>query len=736
MWITDKRADSGDGLYRFRRTFTADEKSSLNVRVSADTRYKLYVNGNEVLCGPCKGNRFVTYYETADLSKYISDGENELVALVLHLDYRMAAIHRTDKMGFMLDGELVRSDGSRENLSTDENWLVAWDYSFICTAPPYWCLTDFTEKIDFAAAKLDYAPAEKVCDAIFTADSPFGEFTNWRLAPRTIPQMTNAERKFVRVMKASLTADNILSGEIVFPPNTTSFVEIDAGVHFTGTPHIEISGGKGANVKLTYAESYIFKDGWKITKKNRDDTSGIIYGMTDELVCDGKSHIYEPFWFRTFRFVRIEVATTDEPIAISGLRFYENKYPLEITADFDSSDKDAKALWETSIRTVNNCMHETYEDCHYYEQTQYAKDSRLEVLFTFCLSPDRRLAKKCLTEFMQSQYPDGMTQARYPSLSEQVIPGFALHVIYLAADYLKYTPNDRAFIRGLLPKIDGILNWFDTRINYAGVVGDTEYWRFLDWVKEWKDGCPQKGAMSAYSFMYSLALQCAADLYRSFGFNDMAADYERRRESINKAACKFFYDSEKGLFRDTDFGGFSWHSQIWAVLADAVTGDDATALMERMLGDESLPHCSYSMMFFVFRALEKAGLYEKAYRLLDGWRNMLGKGVTTWVEDDVQERSDCHGWGSLPIYEFSAVILGVKPIGYDGKAVEIRPNTAGLSYAKGTVSTPLGDVKVDWKIDDGKFTLTAEGDCEKHIIMPNGECHIVKEPKITLFSAI
>ena len=142
------------------------------------------------------------------------------------------------------------------------------------------------------------------------------------------------------------------------------------------------------------------------------------------------------------------------------------------------------------------------------------------------------------------------------------------------------------------------------------------------------------------------------------------------------------------------------------------------------------------MMFFVFRALEKAGLYEKAYGLLDGWRNMLSRGLTTWAEDDIQERSDCHGWGSLPIYEFTSVILGVKPIGYDGKAVEIRPTLAGLDFAKGAVSTPMGDIKVDWKIDGEKFSLTVEGDGEKHIIMPNGESHIVSEPKTTLFCAI
>ena len=155
-----------------------------------------------------------------------------------------------------------------------------------------------------------------------------------------------------------------------------------------------------------------------------------------------------------------------------------------------------------------------------------------------------------------------------------------------------------------------------------------------------------------------------------------------------------------------------------------------------MLDDADLPICSYSMRYFLFRALETAGLYDRAYGLLDGWRDMIKRGLTTWAEDDVQERSDCHGWGSLPIYEFSAVILGVRPIGYDGKAVEIRPTLAGLEYANGVVSTPLGDIEVDWTAKDGKFTLSVNGNGEKRVTLPDGTTHIITEQKATLFCAI
>ena len=59
-------------------------------RISADTRYKLYINGNLVSIGPCKGNLWTTYYETVDLSRYILKGSNVITAEVLHFSSDIA----------------------------------------------------------------------------------------------------------------------------------------------------------------------------------------------------------------------------------------------------------------------------------------------------------------------------------------------------------------------------------------------------------------------------------------------------------------------------------------------------------------------------------------------------------------------------------------------------------------------------------------------------------------------
>ena len=73
---------------------------------------------------------------------------------------------------------------------------------------------------------------------------------------------------------------------------------------------------------------------------------------------------------------------------------------------------------------------------------------------------------------------------------------------------------------------------------------------------------------------------------------------------------------------------------------------------------EDYAQCSVAMAYYLFRALQKAGLYEETDREWDLWRNMVKKNLTTCVEDGVNERSDCHAWGALALYELPAVVLG------------------------------------------------------------------------------
>ena len=87
--IREKEIYEGDMTGRFayfRCEVTLPEGASLTADISASSRYRLWVNEKPVLSGPCKGDRFRQYYETADLTEYLTEGRNVFCAAVLYSD--------------------------------------------------------------------------------------------------------------------------------------------------------------------------------------------------------------------------------------------------------------------------------------------------------------------------------------------------------------------------------------------------------------------------------------------------------------------------------------------------------------------------------------------------------------------------------------------------------------------------------------------------------------------------
>lgn len=55
-WICGEDRPSRSKFYLFQKTFEACSGASLSVKVCADSRYRLFLNGKEVCSGPCQGS--------------------------------------------------------------------------------------------------------------------------------------------------------------------------------------------------------------------------------------------------------------------------------------------------------------------------------------------------------------------------------------------------------------------------------------------------------------------------------------------------------------------------------------------------------------------------------------------------------------------------------------------------------------------------------------------------------
>jgi hypothetical protein len=163
---------------------------------------------------------------------------------------------------------------------------------------------------------------------------------------------------------------------------------------------------------------------------------------------------------------------------------------------------------------------------------------------------------------------------------------------------------------------------------------------------------------------------------------------------------------DNGLYQDgPGVEEYSQHCQVWAVLTGAIEGKAAKELIIKSLEDKTLAQCSVAMAYYLFRAIENTGLYECTKQLWQPWRDMLSNNLTTCVEDPVSQRSDCHAWGSIALFELPAVTLGVRPVKPGFAAVSVKPNPGYFQWAKGDVITPRGIISVDWKKCNGEITV-------------------------------
>lgn len=732
-------------LFYFRKKIDLKEKvTTCLLRISADTRYKLYVNGELVELGPMKGDNHVWFYDEVEIAPYLKTGENVLAAEVL----RYPVLHRKGNFGMFrtnTPGLYIKSVESEEqmlSICTDDTWKCrrVEDYRILAEDKDYAPLMIREERTGDEKDKNWKLPGyqdEEWENAFAYKHAQIGKAScPGELQKRTIPSMLKKERLFQgMVPKEQKNCDKTLwdqmlskKGSVVIPAHSHIVAEMNAGELTCGYLRFALMKGAKAAIKILTSEGYVQKEpgrnAWVPKKADRCDwVNGYLHGFTDTYHVAGYGQkesfeIYEPFWFRTFRFVQLDITTQEEELELIHFDYLKTGYPLDAKVKVTTSDETLEPVWDISLRTLKRCMHETYMDCPFYEQLQYAMDSRSEILYTYMVSADDRLARQCMDDFRRSQRYDGMINSCYPCYGPNVIPGFSIYYIMMVYDHMMYF-GDQKLVRKHIGAIDNILNFFHVNLEERGLVGNVggvllqgKYWSFIDWTVQWNEtaGMPSaglKGPITMESLLYVMGLQAAAKLMEYIGRDSVVQEYLNRAKQVQDAINQYCRD-ENGIYMDgPDVREYSQHSQVFAILTDTVSLEKGKENLKKALADtEMFAPCSVAMAFYLFRALEKSGLYKETSNLWNLWREMIQKNVTTCVENNVDERSDCHAWGSLILYELPAIVLGVQPDAPGFEKIRISPVPGNLSWAKGGAMTKWGMVKVEWKKDEaGKLEI-------------------------------
>lgn len=201
-----------------------------------------------------------------------------------------------------------------------------------------------------------------------------------------MPESTPAVVKTIRACDSAIDAANWTlffekHHSLALPANSTHTLEVQADVHSTAFLRWAFKAAKDPSYirfKVTYSEGYELEPRsypFFRSKADRLNASvGHIIGPYDEVTLDLPSTetvVYEPFWFRTFRLLRIEINVGPELIELASFDATQVNYPMAVKASWrEPGNAHSEQIWDVSIRTMRNCMFDGYSDCPFYEQLQ------------------------------------------------------------------------------------------------------------------------------------------------------------------------------------------------------------------------------------------------------------------------------------------------------------------------------------------------------------------------------
>ena len=312
----------------------------------------------------------------------------------------------------------------------------------------------------------------------------------------------------------------------------------------------------------------------------------------DNFLPDGGPHrVFEPLWWRTWRYLDLDIQTAGEPLQLESLNAYFTAYPFEERASFNSGDPELDQIWEISWRTARLDAHETYMDTPYYEQLQYVGDTRIQALISYAVAGDDRLARQAIEAFDASRIPDGITRSRYPSSLPQIIPTFSLLWIGMLRDYWMYRP-DRAFRSLDCCKARAPSSTGSPATNKPTVCSKKlPWWSFIDWVPSGE--IPTYDAHNescVTTLQYLGALEDGADLEHRLG-DPVLATAIRLARPVSAGPLNKCWSASRGLLADNpDKKIFSQQANILGVLYDVIPKDQQQEVLRKMLGDRAGNH--------------------------------------------------------------------------------------------------------------------------------------------------
>ena len=388
-----------------RRSFDLDQvPGEAILRITASSKYQLYLNGEYICQGPARSAPHHQSYDILDVAGLLQEGMNT-IAIRVHHQPGKHSYHFTGRAGLL--AQLNVSSNTREfSLITDTTWKVTPDFSWDNEAPR---INRFqlavNDRVDMRR-QIKGWNEPGFDDASWSIAKPLMRTVGWplpqknaraqalippwtSLVPRDIPYLLETDEPAVNLLAAMQIDDLVsekqkgtlpinpipLSEQIdepiadVFPsyqngnepllipasdaPGTWLLL-FDFGRVLNGMPKLEIEGTTGTIVDILYAPFLVNN---QFTHKTVDSE------FLDRVILSGNRDIWEATYIKPIRYMGVVVRSGKKPVRIFAAGIRHIAYPFKRKGYIHIPDAPwVEQYMEASARTIQVCTTDGYTD--------------------------------------------------------------------------------------------------------------------------------------------------------------------------------------------------------------------------------------------------------------------------------------------------------------------------------------------------------------------------------------
>ncbi|MFV0415327.1 MAG: alpha-L-rhamnosidase C-terminal domain-containing protein [Chthoniobacterales bacterium] len=732
-WIWHPDCLTKTAFLRFTLEVDCEREESVELQVSADQRFQLFLDGELFACGPDRSD--LNHWSVQTYGGSLRPGKHVFTALVWWIADTAFGVPNPEpgiappmaQVSFRGGFLLAALGDSAPRFNTGR---APWKVEDMTPAVTF-------EKIAFADVYHDVGPSFIVdaakwkspgalVDPVVVRESVLEDNQTgvsrpgWRLETSPLPEQrreifsggkirqSSGGESSVQAWQGLVAAEDALRIEA----HTDVTVMWDFESYVCGYPKLEVQGGVGARVSIEWAEALFEEEN---SKGHRDEVEGKKFiGFGDTFISGGGERFEFPtFWWRSGRYLKIRIETGEEPLVLERLSILSTRYPLECESHLESDDTDLEKIAALAVNTMQQGTHELFTDCPYYEQMAYVGDNVTEALVSYVMTGDTRITRRATELFDWSRSFNGLVAERWPNACYQGSATYAMlwpSMLRNHAFWRREPDFIREHLRGVRHLIEELLIYRKE----DGLMGRLPGWSFVDWAPEWPGGYPpghETGDSSVIQMHWLMCLQTAAELEEHFGEPEFSRRLRRFEAEVREKIIERYRCAETGLFFDDGKGNLSEQANVLATVLGLRAPSDDPDWPEKLA---ARPHarCTVYFTHYLFEAYRLMRREDLFFERLGLWRSFLEYGLHTIPEQPEPTRSDCHAWGAHPLYHFHTTLAGIQPASPGFQTVHVRPLPGKLKFLKGSLPHPDGEIQYDFRFDSGAV--------EGVIVLPKG----------------